>query len=368
MNLLARSFAWLAIFAIAAEPCPAAPEVVRSEASPEIADPTFQLLHDDHVRSDLALSPRQVDSLDQLLRNNNQLLMSVRDATGSGTREEVKPLLDALREQVDKDLNHDQQVRLRQIVLQAQGLGALYRGDIARELRLSPNQRARLREHAERFHAAVEGVKARSAELSTEGREGELLAAQEAHRDQVFRELTQQQFALLGKLFGEKFDLTRVRSSAAFAPELEDVSEWIHSEPSSLQAFRGRVVVVHFFAFGCANCINNYPWYREWQAQFPGKDVVIVGIHTPETTAEHDRNRLCTSLDKHGLTFPVAVDNERTNWQLWSNNIWPAVYLVDRKGRVRYWWYGELDWQNAGGQHVMRRRIEELVDEPVPSQ
>ena len=120
-------------------------------------------------------------------------------------------------------------------------------------------------------------------------------------------------------------------------------------------------MVVHFFAFGCSNCINNYPWYREWHDAFQGQDVALIGIHTPETQTETDNNLLRESLEHRELKFPVAVDKDKKMWTAWYNGIWPSVYIIDRQGRVRYWWYGELDWQGAGNQKVARKQIEELL-------
>lgn len=64
-----------------------------------------------------------------------------------------------------------------------------------------------------------------------------------------------------------------------------------------------------------------------------------------------------------GLVFPIAVDNGMKNWNAWSNSMWPSVYLVDKQGRVRYWWYGELNWQGAEGDKYMREKIDELLAE-----
>ena len=63
------------------------------------------------------------------------------------------------------------------------------------------------------------------------------------------------------------------------------------------------------------------------------------------------------------MHFPIVVDNDKKNWNAWGNSMWPSVYLIDKKGYVRYWWYGELDWQGAGGQKIMRKRIAELLAE-----
>jgi hypothetical protein len=72
------------------------------------------------------------------------------------------------------------------------------------------------------------------------------------------------------------------------------------------------------------------------------------------------------SAARDGLSFPIAVDGSAETWKAWNNNIWPAVYVIDREGFVRLWWYGELDWQGAGGQHVARRKIEQLVKAGPP--
>ena len=64
------------------------------------------------------------------------------------------------------------------------------------------------------------------------------------------------------------------------------------------------------------------------------------------------------------MTYPIAVDNESKTWQAWSNRVWPSVYLIDKKGRVRFWWYGELNWEGIEGEKFMRQRIEELLAEP----
>ena len=80
-----------------------------------------------------------------------------------------------------------------------------------------------------------------------------------------------------------------------------------------------------------------------------------------ERKIEHVRKK----VQEYGLEFPVAIDNDGRNWDAWTNRIWPAVYLIDRQGNVRFWWYGELEWQGAGGEMWMRQRIETLLAEPA---
>lgn len=109
--------------------------------------------------------------------------------------------------------------------------------------------------------------------------------------------------------------------------------------------------------------MQNYPWYREWQKDLSDKGVVVLGIHTPETSAERIVSNLEADLKKKELAFPVAVDNASATWKAWGNNMWPSVYLIDKAGYIRYWWYGELNWQNAGAQKQFRQYLEQLLEE-----
>jgi hypothetical protein len=94
--------------------------------------------------------------------------------------------------------------------------------------------------------------------------------------------------------------------------------------------------------------------------------LVVLGVHTPETEAEQNAKSLRAKVVDNGLAYPIAVDNRRQTWSAWSNNMWPSVYLIDRHGHVRYWWYGELNWEGAEGEKYLRQRIEELLAEESP--
>lgn len=109
--------------------------------------------------------------------------------------------------------------------------------------------------------------------------------------------------------------------------------------------------------------MRNYPWYRDWQTRFAKQDVTIIGVHTPESDGEAKLDAVKKKVQEAGFTFPIAVDTNKTVWNTWGNRWWPSVYLIDRKGYARYRWDGELDWKGAGGQTLMRRKIEELLQE-----
>jgi len=110
--------------------------------------------------------------------------------------------------------------------------------------------------------------------------------------------------------------------------------------------------------------VRNYPWYRGWQDSFGGKGLTIVGIHTPEGGGEFDVEQVRKKAAEAKFTFPVLIDNDKKNWNAWGNSMWPSVYLVDKKGDLRFWWYGELNWQGQEGEKYLRQRIEELLAEP----
>ena len=146
------------------------------------------------------------------------------------------------------------------------------------------------------------------------------------------------------------------------APEIRGVTAWINSDPLTLKGLRGKVAVVHFWTHGCSNCINNYPHYKAWRRRYADrKDLVILGIHTPETAGERAIERVRKQAASNGLDFPIAVDNDAANWQAWDNRYWPTVYVVDRRGVVRYGWEGELSYKGAKGEETVRARIDALL-------
>lgn len=142
------------------------------------------------------------------------------------------------------------------------------------------------------------------------------------------------------------------------APELAGVTAWVNTKPLKLADQTGKVVVLHFWTNGCFNCVNNYPHYRAWQDKYQdAKDVLMVGVHTPEFDAEKDVDRIKERMAKNKLTFAVAVDNDWAVWKAWGNRYWPCVYLIDKAGKVRHKWEGEL---GDGGYKKMTALIDEL--------
>lgn len=367
MRLLRRgcglALVLIAALGARAEDEPAGDEPAAAPRQP-LKDPTLLLIRDDAIRAELKLPPESARAIDALLDKHNDTLLAIRDVGPTGGDETVKEPLAEIRSELKKLFTDEQRVRLQGLVLQAQGYDALSRDDVATQLKLSDEQRERLEGVRDDFWKQSAALQKPEAPLSPEELKAEVDKLQAERHRQVLDVLDDRQEKQWSQTLGAPFDFAKVRPSPAQAPEFVEVEAWINSSPQSLESLRGQVVVVHFFAFGCINCIHNYPWYRQWQAELAGKGVTIIGIHTPETTAEADTEKLRASMAERDLQFPVAVDKAKKNWAAWHNSIWPSVYIIDKQGRLRYWWYGELDWQGAGGQKIARQRIEQLLAEP----
>jgi peroxiredoxin len=355
-------------FAAAQSPTAEGKATEAPEEAPPLSDPTILLIRDAAVRSALKLTGEQRQTLDALLQSHNRMLLAIRDVGPTGADETAQPELAEIRAKLNELLNAKQKFRLQQFILQVQGYDCISRKDVAAQLKLTPEQQQRLAEIGAEFRASVKSFAAGGNAGDPKATAAELARLQAERLEKILAELDDQQEEGFSNLLGAPFDFSKVNPSPGDAPEFVSIEEWVNSEPLTMESLRGKVVVVHFFAFGCINCIHNYPWYREWRQAYEGKDVALIGIHTPETKTEEDNAKLKASLVKNELKFPVAVDKEKAMWKAWYNNIWPSVYIIDKQGRVRYWWYGELDWQGAGNQKVARQQIEKLLAEKYVEQ
>ncbi|HKI61755.1 MAG TPA: redoxin domain-containing protein [Mariprofundaceae bacterium] len=133
---------------------------------------------------------------------------------------------------------------------------------------------------------------------------------------------------------------------------------WINSAPLTAGDVKGRVLLVEFWTFGCYNCRNVEPHIKQWHRDYADKGLTVIGVHAPEFGFERDAANLRAYIAKHGITYPVAVDNDFANWYAWHNRAWPTLYLVDRQGNIRYQRIGE------GGYRVTEATIRRLLDEP----
>nr|WP_307727038.1 redoxin family protein [Telluria mixta] len=102
--------------------------------------------------------------------------------------------------------------------------------------------------------------------------------------------------------------------------------------------------MVDFWTYSCINCIRTLPYIRAWAERYRDQGLVVVGVHTPEFRFEQDLTNVNAAIGRFGIDFPVAVDSDQRIWRAWNNRYWPAYYLVDAAGRVRYHQFGEGDY------------------------
>lgn len=149
----------------------------------------------------------------------------------------------------------------------------------------------------------------------------------------------------------------------AEAPALSQAGPWFNSPGLELKDQRGKVVVLHFWTFGCINCQRNLPYYNAWATDFAKEPLVIVGVHTPESDVEADLKILPRQIKQRKIEYPVVVDAKSATWKAYNNRYWPTIYLIDKQGRIRQRWEGELEFNDAGGDKKMRTAIQALLAE-----
>ncbi len=128
-------------------------------------------------------------------------------------------------------------------------------------------------------------------------------------------------------------------AQSAFAP-LFSAPQWIGSRPAAA-AYARRVVVVDVFTFDCINCKHVVPELRSLRAHYPARDLLVVGIHTPETPFERVRANVVAALAAQGISWPVAIDNDEKLWNAYGIAYWPTQLIFDRHGRLRKTVIGE---------------------------
>jgi thiol-disulfide isomerase/thioredoxin len=140
---------------------------------------------------------------------------------------------------------------------------------------------------------------------------------------------------------GESLKLVQLADARTAAPNFVGISRWFNSAPLSIGELRGKVVLVDFWTYGCYNCVNTLPYVTKLYDQYKGKGLVVVGVHTPEFPFERSAGNVQAALTRHGITYPVAQDNDSATWNAWHNRYWPTQYIVDQHGNVVFSHAGE---------------------------
>lgn len=143
------------------------------------------------------------------------------------------------------------------------------------------------------------------------------------------------------------------------APEVG--RHWINSPELTLAGLRGRVALIDFWDYTCVNCLRTLPYLKEWDRRYRAKGLAVLGVHTPEFHFAHAAEHVERAVKSLGIEYPVVLDNEYQIWQAYSNRCWPAKYLVDARGYLRYAHFGE------GGYGESEEAIQKLLRESNPA-
>ncbi|MGH7961300.1 MAG: redoxin domain-containing protein [Candidatus Binatia bacterium] len=141
------------------------------------------------------------------------------------------------------------------------------------------------------------------------------------------------------------------------APEITG-QIWLNAKPQRLTNLKGKVVLVEFWTYGCYNCRNVEPYVKEWHRKYGDQGLIVIGVHSPEFSAEREAKNVEHYMREHGLSYAVVIDNDFAIWNRYSNRAWPAMYLIDKQGQIRYVHVGE------GRYAETEQKIQTLLAEP----
>lgn len=341
------------------------PKIEYGPLSPElVAVPQnlLNLVHAPEVQKELGLAEKKLDEWEKVLREVDALWWPARILPPAEQRAVAAAQEAKLVAELERIAGADAVKRLRQIELQSQGVRVLARPEVQKYVRLNTEQRQKLDEifsGIDRMATALASTKPPvDAEKSRSFKE-----AKASEPKKALAVLTAAQVAAIPKIVGESIDTAKLKRIYAFAPELIDSGYWSGTEKVTLESLRGQVVLVHFYAFQCHNCVANFRHYKRWDESLRSRGIRLIGIQTPETPAERDPEKVSAAAKKEGFQFPVLIDVDNKNWDAWGNTMWPTVYVVDKKGYIRFWWQGELNWEGATVDQQIESIIEQLAKE-----
>jgi cytochrome c biogenesis protein CcdA/thiol-disulfide isomerase/thioredoxin len=131
------------------------------------------------------------------------------------------------------------------------------------------------------------------------------------------------------------------------APEITGTEDWFNSKPLKLSQLRGKVVLIDFWTYSCVNCLRTLPHLKAWYDTYHSQGLEIIGVHTPEFAFEHVASNVKAAVKRLGIPYPVVQDNNYATWNAYSNEYWPAEYLIDKNGHIRHTNFGEGDYGNT---------------------
>jgi cytochrome c biogenesis protein CcdA/thiol-disulfide isomerase/thioredoxin len=141
------------------------------------------------------------------------------------------------------------------------------------------------------------------------------------------------------------------------APSLSGAVEWLNSPPLTMEALKGKVVLVDFWTYSCINCLRAIPYVRAWADKYRDQGLVVIGVHAPEFAFEKNLGNVKKAVADLKIDYPVAVDNDYAIWRAFQNQYWPAHYFIDAQGRIRHHHFGEGDYD--GSERVIQQLLAE---------
>jgi thiol-disulfide isomerase/thioredoxin len=140
-------------------------------------------------------------------------------------------------------------------------------------------------------------------------------------------------------------------------PDLGGAVAWLNSPPLKSKSLRGKVVLVDVWTYSCINSLRQLPYMKMWAEKYKDAGLVVIGVHSPEFGFEKERANVEKAVRDYKVTYPVAIDSDQRIWQAFNNQYWPADYIIDGKGRIRYHHFGEGDYDKS------ERVIQQLLRE-----
>ena len=147
-------------------------------------------------------------------------------------------------------------------------------------------------------------------------------------------------------------------------PAFAGATGWLNTEPLTPDALDGKVVAVDFWTFTCINWLRTLPCIRAWAKTYAAHGLVVIGVHTPEFSIEHDTDHVRRAAAAMSIDYPIAIDNDYAIWDAFSNRYWPALYIADAAGRIQHHQFGEGGEDES--EHTIRRLLADAGDRGLP--
>lgn len=184
---------------------------------------------------------------------------------------------------------------------------------------------------------------------------------EQPHRSRFFIWVTAATFLLLGSV-GLFVYLAIARSTGSVAPLVGSAPDvvsdtWLNATPGTMFELRGKVVLIEFWTLSCGSCRALEPYVKQWSEQYRSQGLEVISVHAPEFNYERDLNSVRARIAQADIRYPVAIDNDYANWNRYRNQVWPALYLVDKRGMLRHRKIGAGDYAGT------EREIQALLHE-----